>query len=291
VKPPTLFASVIALAAAAGALTAIEQVGTQTRRYALVQETPAAPPRSVNALTDTSQAVGPETHHHHHHRRHHHHSPPAPVVAPAPTVVAPAPAPPVAAPTPAPPVAAPTPPVAAPAPAPPVAPPRAATPLAVRPRRALQLAPTPRGTGTGPLFLVVFVGAAALLGYWLRRGAAPTAENGPELRILRRAAVGVRSELLVVDVDGQRHLLGVTPASVRHITSLDSASERATRDDESPAEPIGARFEAMLSSARESSPPRAPERRARTVTQRRPVASRGEVEEQARGLLDLREAT
>lgn len=282
-KTTTLFASVIALAAAAGSLTAIEQVGTQTRR-ALVRETPAAPAApspSVNALTDTSQA-GPEIHHHHHRRPR---PPQAPTPAP-PSSTAPVTA---SAPTPPAPVAAPAPP-AAPPPAPVAAAPRTATPLAVRPRRALELAPAHRGTGTGTLFLVIFVGAAAVLAYWLRRGAAPTAGDGPELRILRRAPVGVRSELLVVDVDGQRHLLGVTPASVRHIASLDGANERAARADEATAEPIGARFEAMLSSARESSPPRAPERRARVATQRRPVAARREVEEQARGLLDLGEA-
>ena len=207
-------------------------------------------------------------------------------------------------PTPAPVAAAPTP--AAPSP---VAPPTA-TPLPVRPSRPLALAPerAPAGSDLGWKFLVVFAGAAAALAYWRKRNPPLTLDLGPELRIVRRASIGVRSELLVVDVAGQRHLLGVTPSAVQHLAILDDEDKPAASTapaparDEAPAQDTVSRFEAMLESARSESSfaaapdtardaHRAPERK-RAQTARRPIVSTppvyGDVvEEQARGLLAL----
>lgn len=336
-KSTTLYGGVIVLAAAAGTLTALQHAGAQTP-----QRNP--PPRAAGNATTTALAVTPDPSpdpapaaeatpaptpprpprvrtgaltaeqlayalRHRRSRVYDHLGLPNPE-APAPAAE---PAAPPLAPTALVPIAAPTAPAPAPAAAPPTPAPRAETPLPVRPNRPIELAPARQGTGTGMAFLVVFVGAAVGLGYWLRRGhAAPTADaGGVKLSILQRASVGVRSELLVVDVAGQRLLLGVTPASVQHLAVLDGPEARANPADDAPAgdgpaDRIGSRFEAMLGAARESIGPREsiarerefaarerepvarerePERRTRSGAHR--AAPRREVEEQARGLLAL----
>jgi flagellar protein FliO/FliZ len=106
-------------------------------------------------------------------------------------------------------------PAATPAPAP------AATPLAVRPSRPVELAPEPRGLGLGAK---LGLGALVLLGgawvYVQTRNAKKNAPKKPSLRIAARAGIGVRSELLIVEVEGQRLLLGVTPGSVQRLAVL-----------------------------------------------------------------------
>lgn len=339
-KSTTLYGGVIVLAAAAGTLTALQHAGAQTPQRNPPPRAAMLPP--AEGATTTALAVTPDPSpapatepapprppqaappprargvvltaeqlayalRHRRSRVYGHLAPPAPE---APAAV---PAAPPLAPTTLVPIAAPTISPPAPAAAPPVSAPRVETPLPVRPSRPIELAPARQGTGTGMAFLVVFVGAAVGLGYWLRRGhAAPTADaGGLKLSILQRASVGVRSELLVVDVAGQRLLLGVTPASVQHLAVLDSPEARATPADDAPAgdgpaDRIGSRFEAMLGAARESIGPREslarerefaarerepvarerePERRTRSAAHR--AAPRREVEEQARGLLAL----
>jgi flagellar biogenesis protein FliO len=99
----------------------------------------------------------------------------------------------------------------------------------------------------------------------------------------------------VVDVAGQRLLLGVTPSSIQHIAALDQATGLAAEADESANEEVRSRFVAMIDAARQSasspevetSAARTSERQPRPTPPRRPSPARQEIEEQARGLLEL----
>jgi hypothetical protein len=117
-----------------------------------------------------------------------------------------------------------------------------------------------------------------------------TALPSVPLAILRRTPVGFRSELVVVDVEGQRFLLGVTPHSIQSLATLDSdsASEAPAM---APAASVGDKFSAMLdsaerrSSARErNDPPASSVGQAAVPT----VQDDADVAGQARGLLALR---
>lgn len=98
--------------------------------------------------------------------------------------------------------------------------PAGGTPLNLRP------APAPFGVGGGstssslaPQLALVVLAAAA--GLWLyKRRARTSAEAYKPPKILSRTAVGVRSELLVVEVEGQVMLIGVTPQSIQRIAVL-----------------------------------------------------------------------
>lgn len=110
-----------------------------------------------------------------------------------------------------------------PVPAPVTAPaPTAGTPLSLRP------APSPLGTGGGAgslgpqLALAALIGAAGLWA-WKRRARRKDAAYAAP-KILARTAVGVRSELLVVEVDGQTMLIGVTPQSIQRIAVLSAVN-------------------------------------------------------------------
>ena len=242
-RPSGIRACVTALAFVAGSLTALAPAGAQTADEDL-SETPtpsraAATTRPVHTWVQhrVSQGARP-------------HTPPPTEVTASPLVGPPAPA---AAPIALPAAQAPSPAPAARETAP------SATPLSVRPSRPLALAPESTSMDTGWKFLAVFVLAAAALAYWKRQNPAVRLDLGPELRVVRRTSIGVRSELLVVDVDGQRFLLGVTPSSVQSLAVLDGheeAPKAAARDEERPRESGAdtvARFEAMLESARAES--------------------------------------
>jgi MYXO-CTERM domain-containing protein len=93
----------------------------------------------------------------------------------------------------------------------------AQTGLPVRPTKApLVLEPAPSSGGTGyKLALVALVGLAGVWAWRQRAKKAPTEATGTQLRVLTRTTVGVRSELLVLELDGQRLLVGVTPSSMQ----------------------------------------------------------------------------
>jgi len=105
--------------------------------------------------------------------------------------------------------------------------------------------------------------------------------NG-SLTVLRRTGLGMRNELVVVELNGQVMLLGVTPGSIQSLAVLpeeELAQEEAapTREENNG---LGERFAAILDAARAQ--PRKTER-----AEKRPAEDLG-VEEQARGLLGLR---
>lgn len=146
--------------------------------------------------------------------------------------------------------------------------PEAPTPLEVRPSRPLATAPAESGTSIWTklgLCGLVFAGAAA---FYLRKRA-PAVPVGPSIKVAARTSIGVRSEILLVDVDGHRLLLGVTPSSVRTLSVLpvESLSEvaeepRAASAAAPPTESFGSSFDRLLARAREEAelaPARAPQ--------------------------------
>ncbi|MBX3258168.1 MAG: flagellar biosynthetic protein FliO [Labilithrix sp.] len=103
----------------------------------------------------------------------------------------------------------------------------AATPLATRPSKPLTLASPNEGT---PFAYKLFagVGVAAAAGLWLkkkRRGHAPTTAS--RIDVLGRTSVGVRSELIVVEVEGTRLLVGMTPSAIQTLAVLDAVDAPA----------------------------------------------------------------
>jgi len=68
------------------------------------------------------------------------------------------------------------------------------------------------------LFAVVAAGGLVV---WRKYKRGPADLPTHQLNILTRTSVGVRSELLVVEVDGRKMLLGVTPQAIAHLDVLD----------------------------------------------------------------------
>jgi flagellar protein FliO/FliZ len=176
-------------------------------------------------------------------------------------------------------------------PPPPEAP--AQTPLSVRPARPIELAPEPHSSrfGVGLAALAAGVGAA----FWLyrRRGGGRSAGPRRTITISARQAIGVRSELIVVEIDGQGMLLGVTPGAIQRLALLPAAEEEeaVTERDVEPAFRLDLLAPAvtMPSQPPESLPETKPEPR-RVITlggeRRTPITRRDlPVEEQVRGLV------
>jgi len=183
---------------------------------------------------------------------------------------------------------------------------QAGTPLTLRPTKPLSLEPQRPAEGAGwkiAAFLVA--GAAVFCGVKHRaRTRAPRPDSGP--RVVGRTTIGIRSELLLVEIDGQRLLLGVTP------TAIQSLYLPAPAPDERPESLEGTRHlelvapQAMpMRALEESSEPTRSQRPEPRATTRRSRVTRAEepraglrshqrtghdttaVEEQARGLAQL----
>lgn len=114
--------------------------------------------------------------------------------------------------------------------------------LGVRPAKPLTLAPESSSSGVG--WKLAFVAAAVGLGVWGMRKRNAQKRSAPKhaIDIVSRKALGVRSELLVVTIDDQTFLLGVTPTSIGMLTTLTdpAGSEEAeprseAREEEEPA--------------------------------------------------------
>lgn len=111
------------------------------------------------------------------------------------------------------------------------------TPLAPRPTHVEKPLPAPNFAGLAAKmgFALVVVGGGLYL--YRRRMGKPMAV-APTLSIVARTSLSLRNELVVVEVDGQRLLLGVTPTSITRLTVL---SETTASDDmdlaESTSEP------------------------------------------------------
>jgi flagellar biogenesis protein FliO len=101
-------------------------------------------------------------------------------------------------------------------PAPPAAT-AASTPLPVRPSVPLTLEPAPASPGLGWKLLALVAAAGGGVWIWKKRAGRIIDKRIPELRILGRTVAGPRCELLLVEIEGQRLLLGVTPQSVQNL--------------------------------------------------------------------------
>ena len=228
----------------------------------------------LTAVPVQAQEVDASSSHYRSYRRHyrthhvHHSDPPvttpAPIPAPAPRVVAA----PVAALVVARPesVATPIPPEA---PSTTVA--HLATPLPVRPSRPLALVAEHGYQGGGWKILLGFAGLGIALMLWKRRAPITAITPGCEIQVVTRTSIGGRGELLVVDVGGQRMLLGVTSGSVQYLTAIDTPETAALGGRDKTAG-----FESMFAAARSRSRDKAaidPREKARELPVERPRES------------------
>jgi flagellar biogenesis protein FliO len=170
----------------------------------------------------------------------------------------------------------------------------------VRPTKPLELAPQPSSSrlGTGLVAIAALVGA----GFWfLKKRQAKPAAAKRTIEIIARRTIGVRSELLVVEIDGHGLLIGVTPGAIQRLAVLpDAEGERlADEEPEADVEPgfrvAGHRPEPASDRRPESlMPPTQPEPRrllSTMATSRAPRSRRDfPVEEQVRGLVRDRRA-
>ena len=108
--------------------------------------------------------------------------------------------------------------------------------LNLRPSKPLETAAASPSLGIGAkLGLAGLVGAAAFFVYRRRTQGAGKVSKVADLRVTARTSVGHRSEVIVVEVDGQRLLLGVTPGSIRTLTVLaDDVAADTEVDSEAP---------------------------------------------------------
>ena len=122
----------------------------------------------------------------------------------------------------APPVAPAVAPSAAAAPAP-----SAATPLTLHSAapapKPLTLAPTNDGMGIGTkLLLVLGIGAGVAFYLKKKKAARPGAVVPAKIDILARTSIGVRSQLVVIEVEGTRLLVGMTQSAIQTLAVLDT---------------------------------------------------------------------
>lgn len=280
--------------AATQAKAASNPTSSDTKKAAAPAQAAAAQP--AQAAAQPAQAAAPA---------------PQPAAAPAPPVVAAAPVAVAPAVAPAQPVlAAPMAAAAQPAAANPAAAPAEEGPLGTRPTpKALQLAPESSGTPFGYKLIAGLVLAAGAF-FWIkkRKGnllGGTKASDAKKAIVVTRTSVGVRSDLLVVEVDGTRLLVGMTPNAIQTLAVLatppdaeemladpevekkftsaraalgiddEDEVELTSRPSRAPASPIVDRVRSLLA-ARESEPKpeiltKADERPAATPARRTPA--------------------
>lgn len=107
-------------------------------------------------------------------------------------------------------------------PVPTPAPATSSTPLQTRPSKRLELAPQNEGTPVGYKLLAGVVVLAGAVVYAKKKKGGVTKDKARKsaIDLLARHSVGVRSELLVVDVEGTRLLVGMTPGSMSTLAVL-----------------------------------------------------------------------
>jgi flagellar biogenesis protein FliO len=198
--------------------------------------------------------------------------------------------------------------------------PAAATPLNLRQSHPLELAQDPMNNyAAWKLVAALAAMAAGAFAFKKFNEKNRPAQTINSLQVLKKLSIGVRTEIIVVDVDGQRLLLGVTPSSIVTLASLpdpdpqeqmeeadamDQAAQPASRfmatyrpapEIGERSQQLGERLAALVSKSRvaESEKPAElrpdlrvtarPQRRA--ITKKPSVAPAGEAPEgQARGL-------
>jgi flagellar biogenesis protein FliO len=169
-----------------------------------------------------------------------------------------------------------------------MSPPVAETPLHVRSSKPLELEPAvpPLAMGWKLSAIALALGCAGIW-VWKRRTSRPLDVEIPEVRILRRTPIGVRSELLVIDFEGQRLLVGVTPHTIQNLFIMPPEAP-AAGDDAAPVT-----FAGRLADVIDASDLVTPSPRSSTNTQAsrdsRRMANDVPIEGQARGMIATRE--
>ena len=134
-----------------------------------------------------------------------------------------------------------------------------ATPLAVRPTQAtpLALAASPEGVGLGyKLLALLAIGGGVALYLYRKRGALRPGGQASQIDILARVGLGVRSELVLVEVEGTRLLVGMTPSAIQTLAVLDTSEEVGEAAPEDVGRPInlGERVRSLLGTDGPASP-------------------------------------
>jgi flagellar biogenesis protein FliO len=132
---------------------------------------------------------------------------------------------------------------AAPIAAAPIATAPTATPLQLRETHPLELAQDPASNYAAwklvGALAAMAAGAFAFKKYNEKNRPAETIRS---LKVLKKLSIGVRTELIVVDVDGQRLLLGVTPSSIVTLASLPDPEPIDQPEEVEAPEQTGSRF-------------------------------------------------
>lgn len=121
--------------------------------------------------------------------------------------------------------------------------------LGVRPARPLALAPVRESSDVGTKLAVMVVIAGVGFAFWRKRKSGGKVQGKSQthtLNVTARARVGLRAEIVIVEVDGQSILLGVTPQSIQTLTTLSDVADVAeTRELSNLSENSGNSREAM----------------------------------------------
>jgi len=102
--------------------------------------------------------------------------------------------------------------------------------LGVRPAHPLTLAPARESSDIGTKLAVMVVIAGAAFAFWKKRkngGKVQGKSQTHTLNVTARARVGLRAEIVIVEVDGQTLLLGVTPQTIQTLSTLSDAGDLA----------------------------------------------------------------
>lgn len=105
------------------------------------------------------------------------------------------------------------------------------------------------GPGAGTLLSVVgyllLVLALIALASWLAKRSRLLGQGG-DIRITSSLGLGVRERLVVVEVDGRRWLLGVTPNQIHPISELDAVRNAETEYPATPPLDFAGRLKELL---------------------------------------------
>ena len=87
------------------------------------------------------------------------------------------------------------------------------------------------------LFLAVIV-VLGLAVWWLRRRLQPGASRGSGARVIPVAMLGTRERIAVVEFEGRRLLVGVTPQQITMLCELDRSGFAATQSMVQPVDSV-----------------------------------------------------